>query len=686
MNRPPACKCLSNLKRLSCASILLIFALFVLSLVGCAVEEALTVDTPVIYEGPRFLYGSVGSIVTVEKNQYQLVSGFGLVGNLKGTGDTDLPPQLRRDMIQIARKIGERKAASLIDSDTTGVVVVHGLIPAGAVRGSRFDLLVSAHPDTETTSLQGGQLWSAPLGVGGASEGNPMVHKRASARGAIYINPLESTLRAKQREDDLLTRHGVVLSGGVVVVDRAVELVLNQPSYTRARQIADRINSKFRRSVKDRNQTAIAKSSTLVMVYVPHRFGDDPSKFIHQIKHLYLAHGRGYEVAQAKTLAKHLIKYPNDAKRVGLAWQGLGKKAWGVIRKFYTHSNLTLRLAALEAGIRGGDEIAVAPLIALTTHKDPHYRKEAVALLHFSPRKSLAVMGALKGLLSDDDKQVRIEAYKSSARIYYPVESDEKTGGPLVYRMLIGSELNRKFILDLVRSDKPLVYVSQAQIPTIAIFSPDVGFKMPIESRVWDGHLLVNVKERLVSVDSKVPNTPPIEQLQPQMSVFYKDRYTRQSDVYIIAPTIANFIFLLAHTPTDAKGRQGLDLSYSQVVSALHEYSKLGVLEAPIEMELSPLAQQIADLTKNQDTDRPDRDDTAIDGEGEDEASPNGPPAGEVDRPESSGADRPESAPATNQTRPDGAASPAKSSPAQPSKSGTPVPKGDDPGDLFPPF
>jgi hypothetical protein len=175
---------------------------------------------------------------------------------------------------------------------------------------------------------------------------------------------------------------------------------------------------------------------------------------------------------------------------------------------------------------------------------------------------------------------------------------------------------------------------------------------MPIESRVWDGNLLVKVRQRLVSVESEVPNTPPVEQLRPQMSVYYRDSYTGRSDVYRIAPTIANFIFLLAHTPTDAKRRQGLDLSYSQVVSALHEYSKLGVLEAPFEMELSPLVKQIASLTEDQEISRPDRDETSIDGDGSDEPAPNAPNA--PDR--SDGADRPDSSDGTDSTgRPDSA-------------------------------
>src|SRR5690606_14449782 len=102
----------------------------------------------------------------------------------------------------------------------------------GATKCSRFDVLIRALPETQTTSLEGGRLWTADLAVGGANRELRFRHPLAKSHGPVYMNPFESRVNATNTYS--LTREAIIIAGGTVTVDRPLVLVLNQPSYQRS--------------------------------------------------------------------------------------------------------------------------------------------------------------------------------------------------------------------------------------------------------------------------------------------------------------------------------------------------------------------------------------------------------------------------------------------------------------------
>ena len=91
----------------------------------------------------------------------------GLVIGLGESGGSDCPSTIREYLLDyFAREFAPRDASErrpdfspkqMIDSLDTAVVEVHGVVPGGAPRGTRFDLQVEA-VGTQTRSLEGGVL------------------------------------------------------------------------------------------------------------------------------------------------------------------------------------------------------------------------------------------------------------------------------------------------------------------------------------------------------------------------------------------------------------------------------------------------------------------------------------------------------------------------------------------------
>jgi len=502
-----------------------------------------------------------------------LVSGFGLVVDLNGTGSSEVPARLRVRLInEMARKgLGsamhntrELTPARVLDSSNSAVVVVEGLIPPGATKGTRFDLLISALPQTQTTSLAGGMLWSADLAIDGTSLD---FHKPlAVGRGPSYLSPADGTLSEREKYDH--DRQAVVVAGGVVSKDMPLKLVLNQPNWTRSRLIAERINERFRAGTSDRSQTAVAKTDLFVELNIPARFAADTDQFLGLLQHLYVQRGYNFEPEQARRLAHTLVTDPTLAERVALAWQALGKTVLPVIRPYYEHPNLSVRVAALEAGVRLKDTSTLEHLTHLSGLDDPDLRRHAAALIARHPSR-ISAIDAIRRLLNDSDEGVRLATYEALARTNDVL---------LLQRVVMGQSAREDFLLDIVDSQRPMVYLSQTKRPRVVVFNSYVGFKLPMVASFWDGRLMVK------ALNAEGP-----------MQVYYRRPEATEGQTYEIAPTVANLVFLLAHRPNKINPTQGLGLSFNHVVDVLYQLEKEGRLQAPLDIEQSRLVAMLSE-------------------------------------------------------------------------------------------
>lgn len=551
-------------------------ALVLLIAGGCGktvVDRPTPAPPPPTFTGPAFLHGTVGSMCQLRGFTPQLVSAYGLVVKLNNTGSSEVPAFLRSWMINEMRRMGVGSARlgyesmspeAILADPSTALVTVQGLIPAGATKGTPFDVLVTALPGTQTTSLQGGTLWTAQLAIDGANPSIAFRRPLAMARGPMYLDPFsDDPTKVPSVERN---RRAVILGGGVVTEDQPLELVLNQPSYTRARLIADRINERFGKAPSDHRDTAEAQSPSLIRINVPARFSRRPGQLAQLIGHLYVQQAEGFEVEQARRLGDVLSADPVYAPDVTLAWQTLGKTALDVMRQYYRSPNIPARLAALEAGASLNDHTVVDPVAVLALESDPALRRAAAMVLRYLPDSERGGR-VLRQLLDDPDRSVRIAAYESVAA----------AGDPLVARMQIGQGEDFKFILELIPSKQPLIYVRQTDVPRLVIFSPDAGFNLPLLARVLDDRMMLR------DIDDKG---------RPMVSIFYQKPGQTEGQVLKIAPAVANLALVMGREPTS--DNDGMNLSYSQVVNTLHALRQKGALVPDIEFQLSPLVQAIA--------------------------------------------------------------------------------------------
>lgn len=549
------------------------------------------------YMGPAYLRGTIGSLARLRPGTERavLVNGYGIVVNLNGTGSTNAPPALRQALINQMKKYGLGSARMdtlsmtperVLADPNTAVVRIDGFIPAGASPGLRFDVIVTA-VDSQTTSLAGGTLWTSTLGVNGAGQAFKFLHEQATAHGPIYDNPYHDGDGSGESEE-FGRQQAMIVAGGKVTAPRDLELVLNQSSYTRSRAIADRINERFGKTT-DPKPLAKPVTDQLIKIYVPERFQADPAGLIDLIMHQFMQTGPDFEAQQARRLLNVLEQQPDTEEAVTLAWRSMGRPVVAVLRESYEHPKIGVRLASLEAGAWLGDERASQSLSELAKDIDPEVRLRIARTLVMLPR-SINGSRTLKRLLDDEVTAVRVAAYESLASINDRVVSSG--------RVIVSDDLGTgiKYVIDTVPSERPLVYITQIGVPRIVIFSPELGFSSKtMLARLWDNRLMLATK----------PGEEHLEIFyQPPSWQTPSGGEARREPVRLKAvPDLKTLIYLLGHKPSIEQPNEGLGLTYSQVVDVVYQLCRRGEVDAPIDVLISPLAQQIAEFENSQTPD-----------------------------------------------------------------------------------
>ena len=223
---------------------------------GCSNKKPSVVEPVTVQPArdiPTLLRGTVGAEASFSGVEPVLVSGYGLVVGLNGTGGDVLPDSIRTTMEREMGLLGIGKAGDyrgtaidgvtpqqLLRDKSVAVVLVQAAIPPGSPAGANFDCYVRA---INASSLEGGNLWTTELRIGDASTfGQVQTRGLARARGPVFINPFSEP----GREDTGVSRLvGRVLDGGVVTNPLQIGMTLNTPSFQLVRSVTSAINSRF---------------------------------------------------------------------------------------------------------------------------------------------------------------------------------------------------------------------------------------------------------------------------------------------------------------------------------------------------------------------------------------------------------------------------------------------------------
>ena len=502
--------------------------------------------------------GTVASETAVAGLAPVVVRGYGLVVGLKETGGRLMPAEVRAMMVQeLARRgIGNPTTSPegwtperLLDSADTAVVVVEGVIPPGATKGTKFDLRVSALPGTDVTSLEGGRLYTTDLRPGPLMVGSRQAKIIAEGKGNIFINPFVEP--GATRRDAVNRLVGRILDGGTTKEDMPLKLKLATSSHTRARTIQTAINSTFPREPRQKNETARGENADSVELTVPPSFDGKTEDFIQLVRHVPL------DITATETTAiairRALIANPGSAEPAMWRFRALGKRALPVIQDLYEYAEEEPRMAALRAGAALDDPLVVRPLLDMARTGTTDNRIRAIGLLGdmgFNPDVDLG----LRPLLDDTDVDVRLATYEALL----------KRKDPIITRMTI----DEKFDVAIVPSEKEMVYVAQSGRPTIAVFGEDLSVDRPLTVSAWSNRLMLKA-------DSG----------DEQLQVFFRQRPEVKPEIQLANPRLAEFIPFLGHTTSVERPLPGLGLSYGETIGAVHLLWRSGYLKCDFKAE-----------------------------------------------------------------------------------------------------
>jgi len=598
---------------------------------------------------PRYLRGTIRYEAELRGYRPTFVSGYGIVVGLQGTGSSDTPIPIRANLEREASRLLEDNRITsetqltiqdILNSKNTSVVFVEGSIPPGAPAGTTFDVKVSALPSTSTTSLEGGRLWTVKMQRGIVSPTGPLRDAVAQARGDVLINPFVSLRVPTRPSDDPDTapalaspepapqdsadssaapsdsppkledpglvlppaepsprgsdvdvdfRVGRILNGGATTEDMPLVVTLSTPNFSRARAIADAINQRFAREPGQNGPTAVpvqGRTDEQLQIFVPPSWSTRTDDFVQILMHTPIQ--RAAADRYANNLVTWVKESPIDASEICWIWVGIGEPALPAIQSLYTYSEAVPRIAALKAGAKLGDPLAVRPLAEVAANAESGIRVNAIELLGElgAGSTNVRVSAALRPLLDDDDLSVRLAAF----------EALDKIRDPSVRRVPRG-EIDG-FDLCTVPSIKPLIYVTQQKAPRIVLFGPDQAISRPVIASAWDDRLMV------IGESSFDP-----------LRVFYRPVGDAEGQTYEVPSDLISFIRFLGAAEKPLSGEAGLGLSYAETLGALYALNQGKAIAAPLVAERDQLTARILSGRRGE---RPlARPETELSGEGQ---------------------------------------------------------------------
>ncbi|MEI7767497.1 MAG: flagellar basal body P-ring protein FlgI [Phycisphaerae bacterium] len=452
------------------------------------------------------LSGTVMEFARLDLTDAVRVEGFGMVGDLPGTGSGDMPPPVRVMLADQLYRMGAGshiRGTSQFNPDTilasgrVAAVAVQGFIPPMSPKGTRFDLEILALPNTQTTSLVDGLLWSAELKQVGLVEGDATTATISRGRGPVFCVPnLDGENEKKSRN----VRSGRILSGGVTQIDMPAQLLLYTPSYRVAALVQRAINARY----PARPQLAESKTDSTVMIRIPPEYTDRPGEFMDSVLHLSLANDvPGYSEKKSKEMLQALLEPNAPHKDLSLALEMMGRTIIPELRTYYVHPQASVRYYAARAGAGMMDLDGLVVLEEFAQDSQSPFQLDAVRNLAAicarniaagrgdESRTSLALMKAV----NSQNLKARLAAYEGMVQIKSQALRSFGVAG--------------RFYMDRVIADgDQVIYATVNGLPRIALLGRQFNLPLGVLHVSADNVITVSVAEKPILVpqgDGKEP-------------------------------------------------------------------------------------------------------------------------------------------------------------------------------------
>jgi len=456
----------------------LIVALFVF---GCGSEKELT---PSDLETSIDLNTTVGAMTRIFQFNAVPVRGFGVVAGLNGTGSAECPPALRKELEKYIRqqlpKIKDLNPRQFLDNPDTAVVEIEGVIPPLSWKGETFDVKVTPLSKTQTTSLDGGALYTAPLKERSIFMRYDQYSKNlAIADGQLFRNTLDND------------SSWYLLGGGTVQEEVEVSLALHQPNYLMANAIRNRINERFGPKV------ANAISSAEVQITIPPRYRHQKNHFLRIIQLLFLSDDESMQKLHIDQLIQELASHENKlVAECGL--EGIGKSALDSISSLLSSESEDVRFRAARCMANIGDERPIPILSAFCKDPQSSFCIPALqAVGHALNRRKAEPI--LLTALENDNLDIRLTAYNQLLNIKsFSITRSFVANSFLVERIYCGGP--------------KLIYISRKDVPKIVLFGSPINSAEDVFVQSYDGMISINGRpgDKYLAVSRRNPNRPRV--------------------------------------------------------------------------------------------------------------------------------------------------------------------------------
>jgi len=413
------------------------------------------------------------------------VEGYALVGGLNGTGSAECPPEIRAYLTKyILKQLPEYKnVEKFISSRNTAVVLVDGLMPIAVSKNQHFDVRVTALPGTQTTSLEGGELWGAELWeVGKFNIGAKVL---ANAEGPIFIDTITDSTSGTNK------RVGYVLAGGTVLDEYKINLVLRQPDYRAASLIRNRLNERFGEDI------AKAVSPSRIELKVPAKYRKHKQRFISVVKATYLAETPEITKKRISTFVRKLA-VSEDKYTSEIALEAIGNECLKKLAILLNLSNEQVRLRAARCMLNLGSDRGLEALRQIALNKGSAYRVEALEAIAATANRNDAA-SVSRRLLRDEDFDIRLAAY----------EQLRKLDDIAIAQRLIA----RNFYLEqIAQTEQAAIFVSRSGQPRIVLFGSPIIVRDNTFVQSADGNITINAPagQKYASIVRKHPKRPGV--------------------------------------------------------------------------------------------------------------------------------------------------------------------------------
>ncbi|ATQ42498.1 flagellar basal body P-ring protein FlgI [Caulobacter mirabilis] len=206
---------------------------------------------------PSFAKSRIKDVVEFEGVRENLLTGYGLVVGLNGTGDNlRNAPMTRQSLEAMFERLGVNVRETNLNTKNAAVVMVTAKLPPFAASGSTVDVTVSAAGDAK--SLQGGTLL-----VTGLMGADGQVY--AVAQGTVQTGSVSASGASGSSVTKGVPTAGRIAGGAIIERETGFQLAgmgqmrmtLRNPDFTTAQRVAQAVNTRFPGSAYAENPTII---------------------------------------------------------------------------------------------------------------------------------------------------------------------------------------------------------------------------------------------------------------------------------------------------------------------------------------------------------------------------------------------------------------------------------------------